>query len=314
MATSASLLNQSRLSPHNNEESFKYKLNCQSKIDTDVDNPETKEWLQLQSKIKHMSSDYKLFRGLLDKTKSIVVKIGSDKLVYEYSIGEILDKLNLPTFLSFNCMFSCNDDFKSLDSKSINNNTANRKYLCKKDGDKLVILVMPNVKLGAIYTYEWQTNNFKILQNILKHIVMSMLYSRYTLGFVHGDLHKDNVLLKKTTRKTLLYGELGSLDVLGYIPIIMDYDKSFIKSTMEINDKDVYDDVFRIIIGLCQDTNTVFDTANIITLIQNYSKTKTIISKEICEALCNEIDKFTIRYIKSEVELKFKELFNKSKH
>ena len=308
---SAKFLNQSRLSPHNNEDSFKYKLNCQSKIDSNIDNPETKEWLELQSKIKHMSSDYKLFKGLLDKNKSIVVKIGTDKLRYEYNIGEKLDDLNLPTFLSFNCIFTCNDDFKSLDSKSINNNTANRQYLCKKDGEQITILVMPDIKLGAIYTYEWTEKNFTILQNILKHTVMSMLYARYKLGYVHNDLHKDNVLLKKTTRKTISYDELGELDVFGFIPIIMDYDKSFMKSSMEIKYNDVYDDLIRIIMGLYQDTNTVFDTANIITLLQKYNKDKTIISKTICKALCNEIDNFTIRYIKTEVALRFAQEFKK---
>ena len=58
------LLNPNRLSLHNNEDSFKYKLDCQSKIDPE--NPETKEWLEIQSKLKHFG-DVKLFNGILEK-------------------------------------------------------------------------------------------------------------------------------------------------------------------------------------------------------------------------------------------------------
>ena len=125
----ATLLNPNRLSLHNNEDSFKYKLDWQSKIDPE--NPETKEWLEIQSKLKHFG-DVKLFNGILEKKKFIIVKIGTDKLLTkEYDIGKSIDTLHLPTFISFMCIFSCNDNIKSIDSK-LNNNNTNRKYLCRK--------------------------------------------------------------------------------------------------------------------------------------------------------------------------------------
>jgi hypothetical protein len=74
----ATLLSPNRLSLHNNEDSYKYKLDCQSRINPD--NPETKEWLEIQSKINHIG-DVKLFNGILEKEKSIIVKIGTDELL-----------------------------------------------------------------------------------------------------------------------------------------------------------------------------------------------------------------------------------------
>ena len=47
------------------------------------------------------------------------------------------------------CIFSCNDNIKSIDSK-LNNNNTNRKYLCRNTGDKLTIIIMPDIKLGLL--------------------------------------------------------------------------------------------------------------------------------------------------------------------
>lgn len=293
----ATLLNPNRLSLHNNEESFKYKIDCQSRINPD--NPETKEWLEIKNKMKH-SGDVKLFNGILEKKKSIIVKIGTNMILNkEYDIGKIIDTLDLPTFISFNCIFSCNDNIKSLDSK-LNNNNTNRKYLCRKDGDKLTMIIMPNVKLGLLYTFKWDRDNFYILKNILKHIIMSLCYARTNIGFVHNDLHIGNVLLKKTTRKIIDYKNFGQLETFSFLPIIIDYDRSIIKSNDEIVEPDIYNDFFRIISGICQDTNTVFDIPNFNSLNSKYKSHNAKINYEICKKLCNEIDNFEIRYVKTE--------------
>ena len=293
----ATLLSPNRLSLHNNEDSFKYKLDCQTRINPD--NPETKEWLEIQSKINHFG-DVKLFNGILEKEKSIIVKIGTDALLNkEYDIGKIIDTLHLPTFISFNCIFSCNDNLKSIDSR-LNNNTTNRKYLCRKDGDKLTILIMPDIKLGLLHIFKWNRDNFHILKNSLKHIVMSLCYARNKIGFVHNDLHIGNVLLKKTTRKTIDYKDFGQLETFNYIPIIIDYDRSIIKKTDDIIEPDIYNDLFRIISGICQDTNTVFDIPSFNSLNSKYKSQNAKLTNDICQKLCKEIDKFEIRYVKTD--------------
>lgn len=294
----ATLLSPNRLSLHNNEDSFKYKLECQSKIDPE--NPETKEWLEIQSKLNHFG-DVKLFTGILEQKKTIIVKIGTDKLLTkEYDIGKIIDILHLPTFINFICIFSCNDNIKSIDSKLNNNNNTNRKYLCRKTGDKLTIIIMPYIKLGLLYIFKWNRDNFYILKNMLKHIIMSLCYARFKIGFIHKDLHIGNVLIKHTTRKNIDYKEFGHLETFNYIPIIIDYDRSIIKQSNDFDEPDIYNDFFRIISGLCQDVNTVFDIPQFNTLNSKYKSQKLPITNEICTNLCKEIDKFEIRYVKTE--------------
>ena len=109
------LLSPSRNSKHNNNNSIKYKLDCQTIIDKS-ENVDTKEWLNLEKQIEHDSEDYILYNALLEKNKQIVVKIGPEKLKYEYEIGKLLDTLKIPTFLEYICIFNCLDDFyKSFD-------------------------------------------------------------------------------------------------------------------------------------------------------------------------------------------------------
>ena len=129
---------------------------------------------------------------------------------------------------------------------------------------------------------------------------MSLCYARLKLGFIHNDLHIGNVLIKQTTRKTIDYKEFGQLETFNYIPIIIDYDRSIIKQTNDFSEPDIYNDFFRIISGICQDVNTVFDIPQFNTLNSKYKSQKLPITNEICINLCKEIDKFEIRYVKTE--------------
>ena len=279
-----------RLSPHNNENSFKYVINCQSKINPT--SPETREWLEIKKLIEHSSPDYKLFTGILDKHKDIVVKIGSAKLINEYKIGMLLDSLKLPTFLSYYCNFSCLDDLKS------KKNNVSRKYLCKKDGEPITVLLMPYIKMGSIQTYKWGCDNFHIMLNIFKHIIKSLSYARKNMGFVHNDLHFGNVLLQPTRRKNIDYGEFGELEVFGIIPVIMDYDRSIIYETNEPSKPNLYHDFKRIIEGISQDTNVVFRHIEFSSV--NNSFYDNAITPIICNKICDAIDKIKIDHLKSE--------------
>jgi hypothetical protein len=62
---------------------------------------------------------------------------------------------------------------------------------------QIVILTMNYYKLGSIGSFNWSTDNLIILINVLKQTVFAVLYAYKILGFIHGDLHADNVLLTK---------------------------------------------------------------------------------------------------------------------
>jgi predicted unusual protein kinase regulating ubiquinone biosynthesis (AarF/ABC1/UbiB family) len=187
------------------------------------------------------------------------------------------------------CKLQCLDNFNKLNNSS--------KYLCSNSGKEITILLMPNIQLGDIGNYKWNRDNFDILKNVIKHVIISLLYAYTEIGFIHRDLHLGNILLKKTKRKALSYGDLGTLELMGILPVIMDYDKSIIQNNSLYL---VYDDIERFI-NLSQ--SDMFDIriniANIINILDKLMKENREM-KDIISLLFKEVDKFTIRRFVSE--------------
>ena len=270
----------------NQNNTFKYRINCQERVNSESD---TSDWLQILSKIEHDSPGYKLFKGLLEKKNPIVVKIGPPILQKEFEYGDLLEELGLPTFIRFYCIFNCLDNFNSI--------TNSTKSLCKKEGYKITVLVMPNIKLGSIGSYPWTRENFPMLKNIVKHCILSLFYAYEKLHFLHRDFHLGNILLKKTQRTEITYGDI-SLETFGYIPVIMDFDKSILQEGVPF----VYDDIIHFI-GLLHSSmpDIRLDSYTIVQTLTKFIKTNTPITHIIISQLLNEIDNFTIRYFTSEI-------------
>jgi hypothetical protein len=291
----AELLQPYNNSRHNNNTSFKYKLDCQKNIDSN--DPDTKEWLSLLSQIEHKSDDFKLFIGLLEKKKNIVVKIGTKNIETEYVIGNYLDTLNLSTFIEYNCMFSCLDKFSEINTRT--------KSLCKKNGEIINILVMPFIKEGRIDKYLWTRHNFTSLLNIIKHTVLSILFAGYKIGFAHGDLHLGNIMITKTKKKNINYEDLGILEIENsIIPVIMDYEKSLIQ-TNPINFQLIYNSLLTFITLIGTETDLKLNVANVISFINVSFKQNTPITSAISHNFMKLIDNITINYVASEIKQKF---------
>ena len=293
----ASLLKRdNRFSNNNNSNTFKYKLECQDIIDKS-ENPETKEWLHLLKQIEHDSEEYTLFNALFEKNKQIVIKIGPENLKNEYEIGKLLNTLNIPIFLGYICIFNCFDDFYKMKGKSkaekqfIN---SKRTFLCKKEGDIINVLVMPYINSGSIDKYTWNKENFIILKNIIKHIVISILYSSLMIGFIHNDTHLGNIMIQKTKRKNINYGNFYSLELIGGImPVIMDYDKAIImKESIDL--ALVYNDIQKVFNLLNTELKIKIDFTKLLSLCILMIKQNTKITKDICNKILDEIDKLEI--------------------
>ena len=294
----ASLLNPDRNSKHNDNNSFKYKLDCQTLIDNHKNtNPDTQNWLHLVKQIEHDLPDYTLYNALLEKHKQIVVKIGPPKLENEYEIGKLLDTLKLPTFLGYICMFSCLDDFYTFKGKTEEEKAflnSKRTSLCKKDGEQINILVMPFINSGTIDKYKWTKQNFNILKNVIKHIVITMLYSALTIGFIHTDAHLGNIMIQKTNRKNITYGDFYELEIIGSImPIIMDYDKAQIQGKM-VNLVLVYNDIRKLFSLLDAELKIKFNISKILDLLITLIINNILITQAICIKLLDKIDSLEI--------------------
>ena len=292
---SASILNPSRNSKHNNNNSIKYKLDCQNIINSE--NSDTKDWLHLEKQIDHDSEEYTLYNALLKKNIQIVVKIGPDKLKYEYEIGNLLDTLKIPTFLGYICMFNCLDDFYKMKGKSKSEKNfinSNRSFLCKKEGEIINVLVMQYITNGSIDKYNWNKDNFIILKNVIKHIVISILYAALMIGFIHTDAHLGNIMIEKTKRKNIKYGEFYSLEIIGgIIPVIMDYDRAIIqKDSLDL--ALVYNDIRKVFSLLDSELKIKFNISKLLDLLRILTINKIKITNEVCNEILSEIDKLEI--------------------
>jgi serine/threonine protein kinase len=224
--------------------------------------------------------DYDKSRILLAKLehhKDIVVKIGDDESIRsEYEYAKKLYKLHLCTFhkftkhptpegravmseqgdadcaitrrernegkgfVKFICYFECNDNFLKYPDKE-------RNYLCNGEGSRMKIIAMPYFELGSIGSYEWNSENIHVLRTCIKHAVMTNI-SAFMHGFLHGDFHPGNVLLKKTKQSSIdyLFEEIGEVNIEtnGVRTWIMDFE-----NTREIsaeNPRDIMDFYFDI--------------------------------------------------------------------
>jgi hypothetical protein len=66
---------------------------------------------------------------------------------------------------------------------------------------------------------------------------MSSFIAYETCGFIHGDFHLDNILLKKTKKREIMYTWINSsrsVPTNGYKIVIMDFDSSWMVEEREM--------------------------------------------------------------------------------
>lgn len=204
-------------SPKSN--SYKFKLSCQERITEQT--PSTIEWLKLMEQFNHDSDNVKLFKALLESKKVVVVKVGYTKnATNEYNIGKLLQDLKLPTIMPFYCKFNCMDSFKRIEPHN---------GLCGKKlthNDNISVIVMPFCSLGRIDMFKWTRSNIDVYKSILKHVVCTLIYAFESCQFNHNDLHMGNILLKKTKKTIIQYGNINVPVLGGLIPVLMDFERS----------------------------------------------------------------------------------------
>ena len=205
-----------------------------------------------------------ILKALYECDIDIILKFSIfESIEKEYQISQEL--LYLPNFIRYFCVIKCNDDIKNI----INNkNTISNYKMCHYEENQIGILVMKYYHLGCIDNYDWNENNFNILKNVIKHVIFSIIYAFNIKGFIHGDLHSGNVLLKHKRNNDIKYGDkilhIDDLEV-----VIMDFEKS------KLNQNNKIDDLIRNIVKFI---NSIVDSNNMI-MILNYDRNKLISGK-----------------------------------
>ena len=166
------------------------------------------------------------YSKFIKKNKHIVIKIAhKDKTnKKEYDISEKLKTIN--GFIKYTCLFNCFDDtFNYID---INKQIPEKICTAENKNDyNNNILIAPYINLGSIRNYKWTLENIYILKSLLKQCVISLMEAYINYGFLHNDLHLDNILFKKTKMENIKYKDI-ELKSEGYKIVIMDFDSSFI--------------------------------------------------------------------------------------
>jgi len=136
----------------------------------------------------------------------------------------------LPNFIRFFCQFSCNDDIRNIITH--NNNISDYK-ICSYGNEEIGILVMKEYILGSFSNYNWNGDNFNIFKNTIKQVAFASILAYNFNGFIHGDLHSGNVLLKPKRKDKIEYGE-KSLELDELEVVIMDFEKSKLYESNEM--------------------------------------------------------------------------------
>lgn len=166
-------------------------------------------------------------KNITSKQKHIVVKIGNinKRIENEFMIGKFL-KNNLSGFIKYMCLFTCHDDiYQKIDTNNIKSlSLCNAK---KEDENMKAILVMPFISEGSIRNFKWNPDKYNVLKSIIQQTIMSVFMAYQKYGFLHNDMHLDNILVKKTKKETIDY-ENRKIKTYGYKIVIMDFESSLI--------------------------------------------------------------------------------------
>jgi len=89
------------------------------------------------------------------------------------------------------------------------------------------LLVMPYISGGSMRAYKWDGHPDQLVACLLQ-LIASLATAFTQNGFLHSDIHLDNVLLRPTKKTSFIYSSFGKVPAVGYQVCIMDFDRSFI--------------------------------------------------------------------------------------
>jgi len=218
----------------------KYFIKCK-------DTRDINEWLQ-DTRVYEYSQERAIITALLNderfhRSMNVVVKISESATIdKEYDIASKLK--DIPGFILFICKTKCYDN---LDKYKNPKNQTKKIEICINNSDKDTsiskdvrmqnLLVMPYISGGSFRKYNWETHDKQFISCILQ-LILSLAEAFYTFGFIHSDIHLDNILLRPTKKQSVIYSIFNEqVQIDGLQICIMDFDRSFIgvnkKSTSE---------------------------------------------------------------------------------
>lgn len=256
----------------------------------------TDGYLWIEQLLHRSSVNSGVLKGLLDRKKQVVVKFGSpNAIAHEYRHGEALK--DLPNFMRFYCTFSCDEDAKDV----LTRDYAINHTICKNPGDQLGFAMMPYYNLGSVASYRWDIRNIAVLKSVLKQVAIAVLVAYQMHGFVHKDLHLDNILLRATKKAVISYTREIKIETLGVYAVVMDFERSTTDGE-RVAPREAYQDVARMVylaatMGDNSDLGLDPNDRDIGLLMSN----NTPVTPAVLQRVCTAIDGIKVRYEKSRI-------------
>jgi len=203
------------------QQTRKYYVDCDS-IAQDPDALDVNTLFQYKNDVHVLKATIKKYLHYPEFNNEIVIKMAkSNKTISnEYNIGKRLK--DVPGFIKFICMFQCYD----------NSGQHTPRKIClspiKNEEYKKLVILMPYYEYGSIKNYPWTAREINILKSLLKQVVASISTAFVLFGFVHSDLHLDNVLIKGTDDDGIIYSPDLVIHSEGYQIVITDFEMSYI--------------------------------------------------------------------------------------
>ena len=152
----------------------------------------TDTWLEpLNPLITNLSSRGKLILARMANKNKVIVKITKNLDLFRIKyISHIVQKI--PNFPKVYCVFECNED-----ESNFNTNYLNINGFCHEKSDKFKI-ILEIMKLYPNKISEYNNKlNIQQIKPILKQLIFGLMYAFELTGFIHGDLHIENILINK---------------------------------------------------------------------------------------------------------------------
>jgi serine/threonine protein kinase len=215
-----------------------YKKNAPNKYHVDCSFYEKNtETIQITELVRN-KNDVSILEAVLQnqnqkiKQRHIVVKIGRENTTIEkeFHYGKILENAKIPGYIRYICIFHCLDNTHRLKHTP--------KQICTGTNipeNRKNVLIMPYISDGSLRKFDWKHDNFVVLKSVILQTIISSFVVYETCGFIHGDFHLDNILLKKTKKREIIYTSFLSVPTNGYKIVIMDFDSSWMVEEKDRN-------------------------------------------------------------------------------
>jgi len=183
----------------------------------------------------HAKAERAILSAVLnDGHQNVVVKLGISKaLKKEYSIASQLYK-SIPGFMKYICGFACPDDVSRYSRQSNQGTKPSSLCLSTESGaEQVYVLVMPYIAKGDMLAFLWTAGNFPMFKSCLKQVILSLATAFEMFGFIHSDVHLENILIRSTSKQDIAYvGRTTHVSIPshGVQVCIMDMEMSFMNA------------------------------------------------------------------------------------